>query len=200
MREQTLDRPTVEREAKWFVVVNPASGSGKGLDDFPLISKLLRDNGIRCESVFTEHKCHATELTVSAINSGYRHIIVVGGDGTLHEVVNGLFIQQEVTPSEVLLAIIPVGTGNDFVRCFGGSQGFMDIAAQLDASPMEIDVIKCNDDYAVNMINVGFDCQAAIYASEMKKKAFIPAKLVEGSLVLDPLVNIGIQNIVCHKV
>ena len=85
-----------DKGTKWFVVVNPISGSGKGLDDFPLISKLLRDNGIACEAVFTEHKHHATELTVWAINEGFRHIIVVGGDGTLHEVINGLFIQHSV--------------------------------------------------------------------------------------------------------
>lgn len=114
-----MDRPTVEGDVKWFVIVNPVSGSGKGLDDFPLISKLLRDNEIVCEAVFTEHKCHATELTVSAVTAGYRHIIVVGGDGTLHEVVNGLFIQQVVTPSDVTIALISVGTGNDWIRMYG---------------------------------------------------------------------------------
>ena len=91
MIEQTLDHPTVEAGVKWFVIVNPVSGSGRGLADLPLISKLLRDNGIQHDSVFSEHKHHAAELTVSAIESGYRHIIVVGGDGTLHEVINGLF-------------------------------------------------------------------------------------------------------------
>ena len=104
---------------KWFVVVNPTSGSGKGLTDFPLISKLLRDNNIHHEAVFTEHKRHATALTVQAIDSGYRNIIVVGGDGTLHEVVNGLFIQQRVDPSEVTIAVISAGTGNDWIRMFG---------------------------------------------------------------------------------
>ena len=104
---------------KWFVVVNPTSGSGKGLTDFPLISKLLRDNNIHHEAVFTEHKHHATALTVQAIDSGYRNIIVVGGDGTLHEVVNGLFIQQRVDPSEVTIAVISAGTGNDWIRMFG---------------------------------------------------------------------------------
>ncbi len=49
-----------------------------------------------------------------AVKEGYRRIIVVGGDGTLHETVNGLFIQQEVDPREVLLAVIAVGTGNDW--------------------------------------------------------------------------------------
>lgn len=119
MKSQTLDRPTVTGDVKWFVVVNPIAGSGKGLDDYPLISKLLRDNGIRSEAVFTEHKYHATELTVAAIEAGYRHIVVVGGDGTLHEVINGLFIQKCVTPSEVTIAVIAVGTGNDWIRMYG---------------------------------------------------------------------------------
>jgi hypothetical protein len=92
-------------KVKWFVIVNPVAGGGRGLDHFPQISKLLRDAHIVCEPVFTEHKFHATELTVSAVKEGYRNIIVVGGDGTLHEVVNGLFIQQEVCPDEVLLAV-----------------------------------------------------------------------------------------------
>lgn len=106
-------------DRKWFVIVNPVAGSGRGLDDFPLISRLLREEQIQYEPVFTEHKFHATELTVSAIADGYRHILVVGGDGTLHEAVNGLFIQQTVPPEEVLLGVIAVGTGNDWIRSFG---------------------------------------------------------------------------------
>ncbi|MEE1147702.1 MAG: diacylglycerol kinase family protein [Alistipes sp.] len=113
------EQHNAEGNIKWFVVVNPTSGSGKGLTDFPLISKLLRDNNIHHEAVFTEHKHHATALTVQAIDSGYRNIIVVGGDGTLHEVVNGLFIQQRVDPSEVTIAVISAGTGNDWIRMFG---------------------------------------------------------------------------------
>ena len=93
-------------KVKWFVIVNPVAGGGRGLDHFPQISRYLRDAQILCEPVFTEHKFHATELTVTAVNEGYRHIIVVGGDGTLHEVVNGLFIQQKVCPDEVLLAVV----------------------------------------------------------------------------------------------
>ena len=118
-KQQILDRPTIEGSVTWFVIVNPIAGSGKGLDDYPLISKLLRDNNIRCEAVFTEHKCHATELTVSAIEAGYRHIIVVGGDGTLHEVVNGVFIQKYVPTTEITIAVIAIGTGNDWIRMYG---------------------------------------------------------------------------------
>ncbi len=104
---------------RWFVIVNPVAGHGHGLTDYPQIAKLLRDNEIVCDAVFTEYRYHATELTVEAANRGYRNIIVVGGDGTLNEVVNGLFIQQVVAPNEIRLALIAVGTGNDWVRTFG---------------------------------------------------------------------------------
>lgn len=103
----------------WLAIVNPVAGSGKGLIDFPYISKLLRDQNIDHDYVFTEHKHHATELTVEAVNKGYRNIIIVGGDGTIHEVVNGLFVQQVVPTQGVLLGVIAVGTGNDWIRMFG---------------------------------------------------------------------------------
>ena len=100
-------------KVKWFVIVNPVAGGGRGLDHFPQISRYLRDAQILCEPVFTEHKFHATELTVTAVNEGYRHIIVVGGDGTLHEVVNGLFIQQKIYPANVQISMISVEKSND---------------------------------------------------------------------------------------
>ena len=117
--------PHVE-EHQWFAIVNPVAGNGRGLDEFPRISKLLREQQIHCEAVFSEHKFHAVELTVEAVRRGYRRIIAVGGDGTLHEVVNGLFIQQVVPPSEVLLAVIAVGSGNDWIRMFGIPQNCAD--------------------------------------------------------------------------
>ena len=84
----------VDISLKWFVIVNPVAGSGRGLDDLPQITKLIRDNEIPYELVFSQHKYHVTELTVQAVNAGYRRIMIIGGDGTLHEVVNGLFIHH----------------------------------------------------------------------------------------------------------
>ena len=65
---------------KWFAIVNPVAGSGRGLTDWPLISRLLRERHIVPEYVFTERKYHAIELAVEAVNNGFRKIIVVGGD------------------------------------------------------------------------------------------------------------------------
>ena len=79
------------------------------MEDFPKISHLLRENGIEHDPVFTEHRHHATELTVEAVNRGYRKSIVVGGDGTLNEVVNGLFIQKQCEPKDILAKQVAVG-------------------------------------------------------------------------------------------
>ena len=77
----------MENADKWFAIVNPVAGSGRGLADWPQISKLLRDNHIVPEYAFTERKYHAIELAVEAVNNGFRKLIVVGGDGTIHEAV-----------------------------------------------------------------------------------------------------------------
>lgn len=103
----------------WFVIVNPVAGEGKGLKDWPIISKLLRDHKIMHDYAFTEHQYHAVELAVEATGRGFRQIIVVGGDGTIHEVVNGIFIQQNCPTTDILLSVIAVGTGNDWIRMFG---------------------------------------------------------------------------------
>ncbi len=164
---------------KWFAIVNPIAGGGKGLESFPQISKLLRDNGIDSEPVFTEHKCHATELTVDAVNRGYRRIIVVGGDGTLHEVVNGLFIQQRVRPDEVSLAIIAVGTGNDWIRMFGINQRFADaIKAIKDGCTYLQDVGKvtyeeshyCQTRYMANVAGAGLDAYVIKRFNHLRNK------------------------------
>ncbi len=164
---------------RWFVVVNPVAGSGKGLDDYPLISKLLRDANISCEPVFTEHKFHAVELTVEAINRGHRKILVVGGDGTLHEVVNGLFIQKVVEPSQVMLGVIAVGTGNDWVRTFGMPSRYQDaIKAIKEEHSFLQDVGKVSyceahytqSRYMANVSGVGFDAHVQKRFMHLRKK------------------------------
>ena len=89
---------------RWFAIVNPVAGNGMGLTDWPIISKHLRDAEIAFDAVFTEKRYHATELAVEAVVKGYRHIIVVGGDGTIHETVHGLFIQKQCPVADVTVA------------------------------------------------------------------------------------------------
>lgn len=108
-----------EEKTPWMVIVNPKAGLGHGLKDWPVISNQLNRSGVEFTCVFTERKYHAVELTVKAINDGYRKIVVIGGDGTVNEVVNGIFIQKIVPTTQIILAVVPAGTGNDWVRMYG---------------------------------------------------------------------------------
>lgn len=168
------------QDQQWFMIVNPVADKGRGLDDFPLISRLLREAGIQALPVFTEHKFHATELTVSAVKEGYRKIIVVGGVGTLHEVVNGLFIQQVVAPSEVLLAMIAVGTGNNWVRAFGTSTRYQDAVRHIAEGRsflQDVGVVSYEEAhyrqtrYFANVAGVGFDAFLLRRMTHLQKKS-----------------------------
>ena len=164
---------------QWFAIVNPVAGNGRGLDDFPRISKLLREQQIHCEAVFSEHQFHAVELTVEAVRRGYRRIIAIGGDGTLHEVVNGLFIQQVVPPSEVLLAVIAVGSGNDWIRMFGIPQNYADAIRAIgeehsflqDVGVVSYEEAKYRQNrYVANVAGAGYDAQVVRRFTHLKKK------------------------------
>lgn len=179
--ENLSDNRTSVTSDSWFVIVNPIAGMGRGLQDFPQISKLLRDNDIHCEPVFTEHKNHAVELTVKAVTNGFRKIIVIGGDGTLHEVVNGLFIQQLVKPDEVLLAVIPVGTGNDWIRMFGIPRRYSEaVKAVKEERSFLQDVGEISYEesqyrqkrYMANVAGSGFDAFVVKRFNHLKAKGF----------------------------
>lgn len=166
---------------EWFVIVNPVAGGGHGLTDYPQIAKLLRDHNVEHTSVFTEHKFHATELAVEAVRRGFRRIIVVGGDGTLNEVVNGLFIQSEVEPNDILLAVIAVGTGNDWVRSFGTPLHYSEaIRAICEEHSFLQDVAKVTyteskfrqTRYMANVAGVGFDAYVISIFNHWKAKGY----------------------------
>lgn len=156
----------METREKWFAIVNPVAGSGKGLADWPLISKLLRDHGIVPDFAFTERKYHAIELAVEAVNDGYRKLIVVGGDGTIHEVVNGIFIQQAVPTTDILIAVVAVGTGNDWIRMFGIPNRYSDAIKAIEAGHsflQDVGIITYHKSnfrqsrYMANVAGIGFD-------------------------------------------
>ncbi|MBQ7337001.1 MAG: diacylglycerol kinase family lipid kinase [Clostridia bacterium] len=91
-----------------------------------------------------------------------------GGDGTFSEVVGGA-----VGFSHVAVGLIPVGTGNDFVRNFKSSESFLSIDCQRDGKEIPIDLLRCNDRYCVNMLNTGFDCEVVAKMQEIKRR--VPA-------------------------
>jgi diacylglycerol kinase family enzyme len=98
----------------WFAIVNPNAGNGKGRKDWDRISDILDKNDITFNVKTTQRKGHATEFARELIAGGYRKIISIGGDGTLNEIINGIFTQDHCPATEIILSLIPVGTGNDW--------------------------------------------------------------------------------------
>jgi YegS/Rv2252/BmrU family lipid kinase len=108
-----------EENNKWLVVVNPKASVGKSGKDWPLIKQTLINEGIEFDDVLTEYPRHAIEIVRNAIvEKGYRKFISVGGDGTNNEVINGIFTQEAVPTTEITMATMPIGTGNDWRRTF----------------------------------------------------------------------------------
>jgi YegS/Rv2252/BmrU family lipid kinase len=104
---------------EWLVIVNPNAGTGKGKKDWNSISTLLKAENLPFTVKFTERKGHAIILTREGISEGFRKIITVGGDGTLNEVLNGVFSNDTCPTTDISLAMVPVGTGNDWGKMFG---------------------------------------------------------------------------------
>ena len=75
---------------KWLMIVNPNAGVKKGTKDWPKILRILQEEKVDFDFRLTTCKGHAIEITAEAIAGGYRNICVVGGDGTLNEVLNGV--------------------------------------------------------------------------------------------------------------
>lgn len=103
---------------RWLVIVNPNAGVKKGSRDWPKILQMLKEENLDFEFILTEHRDHANQITIDKVADGYRNFIIVGGDGTMNEAVNGIFLQTTVSTGEITLGMIPVGTGNDWCRTF----------------------------------------------------------------------------------
>ncbi|NVK51994.1 MAG: diacylglycerol kinase family lipid kinase [Flavobacteriaceae bacterium] len=102
----------------WFVIVNPTSGNKKSKKNWNTIATTLKNQGISFSVAFTQYTHHEFELVQTAIKNGFTKIISVGGDGTLHHIVNGIMNQHLVDVTKITLAVIPIGTGNDWVKTY----------------------------------------------------------------------------------
>ncbi len=163
----------------WFVIVNPVAGSGRGERDWPFIKTLLQKHSIDFDVAVTQRKFHAVELVVWAITNGYRKIICVGGDGTLNEILNGLYIQKMVLPSDVPVATIAVGTGNDWARSYNIPKDYEQcVLAIKEGYAIVQDVGRVDyfesrvkqSRYFINAAGAGFDAEVARATNLLKEE------------------------------
>lgn len=101
---------------KWFFICNPIANGGKMKKNWPALKRVLEEEKIHFEWAFTTHNNHAIQITKNKIKEGFRNFAVVGGDGSINEVVNGMFMQNGVSTEELCLGLIPLGTANDWAR------------------------------------------------------------------------------------
>ena len=153
---------------KHFFVVNPASGDGKRykslIDD---IHRLCCEMKLDYEVRLTEYSGHARWLVRTALSENKDiRFYACGGDGTVNEVACGL---AEGQGGE--LAIIPVGTGNDFVRSFSPSGDYLSLEDQLSGESMSVDLVSAGNTTFLNMLNVGFDSAVVKTIASLRDKS-----------------------------
>ncbi len=102
----------------WFTIVNPTSGNGLSFKKINFIKKHFKKYKIPVTIVLTEYIHHENILVKQAIKEGFTKFISVGGDGTLHHIVNGIMQQNIIKSNQIKVAVIPVGTGNDWVKTY----------------------------------------------------------------------------------
>lgn len=150
----------------WLVIVNPNAGNGKGKKEWDIISSALEKNNLYHDVKFTSRKGDAIHFASEAVTMGVRKIITVGGDGTLNEVLNGVFSSAGCPSNEVTLALIPVGTGNDWGRMFGiplNHEKAVGIIKEGKTLSHDVGIISFHDGkeqkkrYFINIAGLGFE-------------------------------------------
>lgn len=152
---------------KKIFIVNPTSGNGKSIKITNEIKKILTSDNDAFEIYYTSAPKEATDIAMSFSDDEQKIIYSVGGDGTLFEVVNGL------AHSNNLLGIIPVGTGNDFVKMIDN-----------DDPITYVDLCRMNEHYFINIASVGIDAEIAKNKENMVKK-HVPKSLRYVASIVD---------------
>ena len=167
---------TIEVKMKHIFIINPKAGKGKAYNLIPDIQKEIRkinsNHSIECKIHITKGKDDAKRFCkkMCILNKGIETLrfYACGGDGTLNEVVNGVYGYENVE-----VGCIPTGTGNDFISNFPG-RNFDNISAQISGKTVLIDLLGCktDDDFrlGVNIVNTGFDCDVVKYMEEGRQK------------------------------
>ena len=110
-----------------------------------------------------------------------------GGDGTLQETANGIPVGRE----DVELTVIPCGSGNDYVRIFGGRDKFMDVEGLIESTAFPVDAVDCGDRLSLNIASIGMD---ASVGQKMQRYKHLPG--VSGSMAY----NLAIIDVFCHPI
>lgn len=146
-----------------LLIVNPAANHGVSETLIPAVERLLQS--VPHDSVLTT--CMGEAVEIAATAEGYRGIVAVGGDGTVHEVLNGIMRRPE--GDRPALGLIPTGSGNDTRRTLGIPSDLTDAALTLASGQCRrFDIGVCNGVYFNNSFAAGLDARVTAKAVEYK--------------------------------
>src|SRR6202158_1380964 len=126
---------------RFFAIVNPAAGGGRSAKLAGPALARLREKGLKVDVIASTSPGHTTQLAQEAYDQGYRRFLAVGGDGTAHEIINGVFAGRQ-SVRRVALGFLPLGTGNSFLRDFTQDGAEASLQALLEARTHPIDLIR----------------------------------------------------------
>ncbi|MBS2770573.1 diacylglycerol kinase family lipid kinase [Anoxybacillus rupiensis] len=149
----------------YYFVVNKISGNGKGLKVWKKVEKLLQEKQVNYQVRFTERPKHAVEIVKEFSSKACNAVVAVGGDGTIHDVANGLI------HSNIPLGIIPAGSGNDLARALDIPMDYKRALERiLRGKKRKMDVGKIGEEYCMTVTGIGFDGKVAEINNTAKYK------------------------------
>lgn len=151
------------------IILNPYANRWGAKRQMVAIKQAFTNAGVDFDIAVTEKRKEATMLAFEAAGEGYDAIVAAGGDGTINEVVNGL-VQAAGEGVTCPLAVLPIGTGNDFNDMLGLPRDFDEIAAIVSAGKTrQIDLGRVNDHYFDNNCAVAMEPLVTIENAAMTK-------------------------------
>ncbi len=140
----------------WTIIANPVSGRGRARRIGERVADLLHERGIDADLMMSEAPGDCERLAREVLARGVRQVVACGGDGTVHEVVNGL------ANSDAVLGVVPCGRGNDLARALGLSSDVEDVVNTLvHGVDRAIDVGKVGARFFATVASLGFDTAVA---------------------------------------
>ena len=160
------------------IVCNAASGRGGVAKALPEVEHHLHARDLDYEIVHTEYAGHAIDIARQALQNGSRFLAAMGGDGTVHEVVNGMLDNDKPINPDAVFGIVAAGTGSDFIKTFGIPATPSHAVAHLDGDesfPIDIGKITFQEDghevvrYFANIAEVGLGAECVARAARLPR-------------------------------
>lgn len=165
---------------KTKVLLNPYSNRWNSQKRWPEAESALRAANVNFELSVSEHADHLVELAADAVNKGFTTLIVVGGDGSIGEVINGAAKGwDEKSPFPVTIAVVPLGTANDLCDNIGIPLDLSAVAQMIaKGQTRQIDLCKCNERYFINNSAAGLEPYVSSKQEKIKWISGVPRYLV----------------------